>query len=203
MEYIIQMKTLLLIFIPAMLCSYTNILPESEYTNTIYSRAAIVNYIHSITKILTIAQIDFIIDQSYAEGVSPVVVFATLQKESSMVEGDASKLKNEYKAMGYHALEPRYHGFSNQVVNGIRCLKYHFINASNKVYLYDFKSDEYFTSKADYALYKYTPRWYEKRADGWSGGNYFFKLIYDRYSKGILDSIFANHILGVKYAKGF
>lgn len=150
-----------------------------------------------------------IYDISKKNGVNPILVIVTLQKEQSLITLKTATKEKLNKAMGCGCpdtgpCDPKYYGFENQVKCGVESVYIRHFNAGLKnSYPFEFKGINYngkcpknsntgqssiaVQNAATYALYKYTPHTYDIcQGDGkLGGGNYLFLAMMKQYYKDI------------------
>lgn len=112
------------------------------------------------TTILTRSELWYAVRSARKFEVNPLVVLATIQKESSLLDGGKCMNKFRPKAMGYE--HPGVRGYRTQVWHGSRCLRRHFDSGKKMALVLDLQK-KLTVNRAVYALYRYTPRWKANR----------------------------------------
>lgn len=150
-----------------------------------------------------------IYDISKKNGISPILILVTLQKEQSLITAKTATKDKLNIAMGcgcpdVSKCDPKYFGFENQIKCAVENVYMRHFNAGLKsTYPYEFKNINYggkcpknsntgqssiaIKNAATYALYKYTPHTYDIcLGDGKKGGgNYLFLETMKQYYKEI------------------
>ena len=130
-------------------------------------------------------RVSMLIRASRYYGINPLVLFTTLQKETSGLYGNTNRL--EYYALGcaMHADKKRgielYASFKHQVWKAAQALYINYNTAyrrKNTLTLLDDKKPLRMANKATYALYTYTPLYKMTMKTG-VHGNYLFESVWN------------------------